>query len=325
MSNQKIDKLGKKRNRNPQIAKERGERLKEEIRRRGLTQGEVAESLDMSLSGLTYLLSGRSQINRTMAYALEFKFNIGSDWILEGRGFRTPQIRLRLDPWERMILELFHRKFDKDYLDMVLKRFEWNERGNDVYSYIDLAYKNGDMTSEEHLEAINEHIKNLEALQNERRLFFEQLKRGLPWEAEKDYGGESRMTRRMREFWKEIKPDKDVDPEEGGGSILLQHIIRPLIMYFHFGENEWNRIKDRWISYQRVVVEDRFYHLALEAIREVQSEIKELITASDDQRKFIKEIRPKHIRRGEAKFMSENELDQLLKTHNKVGSDGTDG
>ena len=38
---------------NPQIAIERGSRLKEEIRNRGLTQGEVAESLDMSLSGLT--------------------------------------------------------------------------------------------------------------------------------------------------------------------------------------------------------------------------------------------------------------------------------
>jgi len=323
MSNRKIDKLGKKRKRNPQIAKERGERLKEEIRRRGLTQGEVAESLDMSLSGLTYLLSGRSQINRTMAYALEFKFNIGSDWILEGRGFRTPQIRLRLDPWERMILELFHRKFDKDYLDMVLKRFEWNERGNDVYSYIDLAYKNGDMTSEEHLEAINDHIKNLEALQNERRLFFEQLNRGLPWEAEKDYGGESRMTRRMREFWRDIQPDKHVDPEEGGGSKFLTQIIRPLIMYLHYGENEWNRIKDRWIAHQRVVVEDRFYHLALEAILEVQAEIKKLITATEEQLRFIEEAAPHAAR--EAKFMSEDDIDQLLKTHNKGESDGTDG
>tara|TARA_R100001086_G_C11726173_1_gene228312 strand:- start:63 stop:389 length:327 start_codon:yes stop_codon:yes gene_type:complete len=74
-----------------QIAHERGKRLKEEIRRRGLTQGEVAESLDMSLSGLTYLLSGRSQINRTMAYALEFKLNIGSEWILYGSGSKEPE------------------------------------------------------------------------------------------------------------------------------------------------------------------------------------------------------------------------------------------
>ena len=61
------------------------ERLKRRNKNRGLTQGEVAESLDMSLSGLTYLLSGRSPISRTMAYALEFKFNIGSEWILDGK------------------------------------------------------------------------------------------------------------------------------------------------------------------------------------------------------------------------------------------------
>ena len=51
----------------PQKSIQRGERLKEEIKKRGLTQGEVAESLDMSLSGLTYLLSGRRPISRTIA------------------------------------------------------------------------------------------------------------------------------------------------------------------------------------------------------------------------------------------------------------------
>tara|TARA_Y100001963_G_scaffold145674_1_gene219605 strand:+ start:43 stop:258 length:216 start_codon:yes stop_codon:yes gene_type:complete len=68
------------------IAKERGQRLKEGIRRKGLTQGEVAETLEMSLSGLTYLLSGRSMVKPIHAYAIEFKFNIKSEWILTGQG-----------------------------------------------------------------------------------------------------------------------------------------------------------------------------------------------------------------------------------------------
>ena len=69
--------------------KERGSRLKKEIKRLGLTQTQVAKDLEMSLSGLTYLLCGKSLITPTHAYAMEFKYGISSDWILSGIDIST--------------------------------------------------------------------------------------------------------------------------------------------------------------------------------------------------------------------------------------------
>jgi len=92
-------------------------------------------------------------------------------------------------------------------------------------------------------------------------------------------------------------------------------------MFLHFGEAEWNRIKENWIAHRRVVVEDQFYHLALEALQEVQSEISELITATPDQLRFIEEAKPRHIRVGEDKFVNKEEY---LKTILKGDADGTD-
>ena len=278
-----------------QLAKERGERLKQAIRRLGLTQVKVAKDLEMSLSGFTYLLSGRSLITPTIAYAMEFKYNIGSDWILSGRGFLKPELRLRLDPWERLILELLNRKFDEEYLNRILTVFEWSERGNDVLLHAEFSYTEGKISPDEHAEITASIRKPLNELQVERRNVFEELKQGLTWETKKDFEGETRMTRRMRELWKKLQPNKYVDPEGGGGSILLEHFCRSLIMFLHFGEAEWNRIKENSIDHRRRVADkDPFYLLALEALQEVQSEISELITATPEQLRFIEEAEPRH-------------------------------
>tara|TARA_R100001126_G_scaffold78161_1_gene46751 strand:+ start:248 stop:691 length:444 start_codon:yes stop_codon:yes gene_type:complete len=81
------------------IAVERGARLKKEIKKRGYTQTEFAKQLGISLSGLTYLISGRSAINEIMAYAIEHKFKIGSNYILHGTGKKRPKSEIinRLD------------------------------------------------------------------------------------------------------------------------------------------------------------------------------------------------------------------------------------
>ena len=82
-----------------EIAVERGARLKKEIKKRGYTQTEFAKQLGISLSGLTYLISGRSPINEIMAYAIEYKFKIGSNYILHGTGKKKPKSEIinRLD------------------------------------------------------------------------------------------------------------------------------------------------------------------------------------------------------------------------------------
>ena len=66
------------------LARERGARLKFELKKMKLKQREVAAELEMSLSGLTYLLSGRSLIRPGMAYAFEHRYSIPSDYILHG-------------------------------------------------------------------------------------------------------------------------------------------------------------------------------------------------------------------------------------------------
>jgi len=90
--------------------KERGARLKKEIKRLGLTQMKVAKDLEMSLSGLTYLLCGKSRITPTLAYALEFKYGISSDWILSGRGMRTPVLNT-----SRLIVDLQEKSKEQEF------------------------------------------------------------------------------------------------------------------------------------------------------------------------------------------------------------------
>lgn len=66
------------------IAKQRGTRLKKELKSRGIKQREAAEILGMSLSGFSYLITGRSMISCVLAYAIEFKIGICSEYILNG-------------------------------------------------------------------------------------------------------------------------------------------------------------------------------------------------------------------------------------------------
>ena len=115
--------------------KERGVRLKKEIKRLGLTQTQVAKDLEMSLSGFTYLLNGRSRITPTLAYALEFKYGISSDWILSGRGMRTPVLNT-----SRLIVDLQEKSKEQEFalrqvedriqkLEEEIKQAEWFRLG----------------------------------------------------------------------------------------------------------------------------------------------------------------------------------------------------
>ena len=67
-----------------------------------------------------------------------------------------------------------NRHFDNEYLERV-KGMEWNERANDVFEYAEFAYLEGAMSSEEHADFTANIRKHLNELQQERRIFFEQL------------------------------------------------------------------------------------------------------------------------------------------------------
>ena len=54
------------------------------MKSRGIKQREAAEILGISLSGLSYLISGRNMIKPVLAYAIEFKIGICSEYILNG-------------------------------------------------------------------------------------------------------------------------------------------------------------------------------------------------------------------------------------------------
>lgn len=74
------------------IAKQRGTRLKKELKSRGIKQREAAEILGMSLSGLAYNLAGERILSPVLAYAVELKLGISSEYILNGTEQREDEI-----------------------------------------------------------------------------------------------------------------------------------------------------------------------------------------------------------------------------------------
>ncbi len=80
-SEQKEDKTRRK-----QLAKERGARLKQALRARGLTMTHVANDLQRSVSSISILCSGRTLISPTFAFAIEHLYCLASEYVLSGKG-----------------------------------------------------------------------------------------------------------------------------------------------------------------------------------------------------------------------------------------------
>jgi len=77
------------------------------VKSQSLTQAEIADSIGLTRSGLTAILSKGKKISKTIALALECAYGVRSDWILEGKGepmrqIWTDYLKLR----DRMILDL---------------------------------------------------------------------------------------------------------------------------------------------------------------------------------------------------------------------------
>ena len=128
------------------IAVERGARLKKEIKKRGYTQTEFAKLLGISLSGLTYLISGRSAINEIMAYAIEHKFKIGSNYILHGTGKKRPKSEIinRLDQIYESLWSLDNQeqlmKTLNMFSELIVKQTEHAEKQVDLLKRIEAHF-----------------------------------------------------------------------------------------------------------------------------------------------------------------------------------------
>ena len=128
------------------IAVERGARLKKEIKKRGYTQTEFAKQLGISLSGLTYLISGRSAINEIMAYAIEHKFKIGSNYILHGTGKKKPKSEIinRLDQIYESLWSLDNQeqlmKTLNMFSELIVKQTEHAEKQVDLLKRIEAHF-----------------------------------------------------------------------------------------------------------------------------------------------------------------------------------------
>ena len=128
------------------IAIERGARLKKEIKKRGYTQTEFAKQLGISLSGLTYLISGRSAINEIMAYAIEHKFKIGSNYILHGTGKKRPKSEIinRLDQIYESLWSLDNQeqlmKTLNMFSELIVKQTEHAEKQVDLLKRIEAHF-----------------------------------------------------------------------------------------------------------------------------------------------------------------------------------------
>ena len=115
-SEQKEDKTRRK-----QLAKERGARLKQALRAKGLTQAQVANDLQRRKSGLNYLLAGNGLISPTLAYAIEHLYCIGSEWVLSGKGAAHTTNMARI-LHEDLLLETAR----SETLHSMLDNCEWN-------------------------------------------------------------------------------------------------------------------------------------------------------------------------------------------------------
>jgi transcriptional regulator with XRE-family HTH domain len=128
------------------IAVERGERLKREIKKRKLTQKAFAEILGISLSGLHYMLTGRSPINEITAYAIEHKFKIGSNYILHGTGKKKPKSEIinRLDQIYESLWSLDNQeqlmKTLNMFSDLIVKQTEHAEKQVDLLKRIEAHF-----------------------------------------------------------------------------------------------------------------------------------------------------------------------------------------
>ena len=142
LRNMKTKKTKEKR----KFAVERGERLKREIKKRKYTQGAFAKELGISLSGLTYLLSGRSPIDQIMAYAIEHKFKIGSNYILHGTGKKRPKSEIinRLDQIYESLWSLDNQeqlmKTLNMFSELIVKQTEHAEKQVDLLKRIEAHF-----------------------------------------------------------------------------------------------------------------------------------------------------------------------------------------
>ena len=289
--------------------------------RSGLSQREFAESLGLSLSGLNSLLgtaSKTSKVSRSIALALEHLYRVNHQWILTGEGLRNFNPVETLDPWKRMILDFFEPIPEENLLEMILNKHENDEKQSGIFKYFFWANLEGKISPEDP-KKIN---IRLNMLQKERRTSLKKLFEGIPWEADTDTSEETRMTRRLREEWMKIPSEKS-SASDSIGKLLLRDNCQLLVMFLHFGEDKWELIRTNWRGYKNFIkIEESYFLIALEILKMIQLEIKELITASPEQIKFIEEVKPRHIK---SEVLSQNEIKQLLKTHNKGEADGTDG
>ena len=58
----------------------------------GISQRRFAEMLGISLSSLTYCISGKSSVSKPLALAVELVHGFEADWILNGRVFRSKSV-----------------------------------------------------------------------------------------------------------------------------------------------------------------------------------------------------------------------------------------
>ena len=136
------------------IAVERGVRLKKEIKKRKLTQKAFADILGISHSGLHYLLSGRSLISEITAYAIEYKFKIGSNYVLHGTGKKKPKSEIinRLDQIYESLWSLDNQeqlmKTLNMFSELIVKQTEHAEKQVDLLKRIE-SYFDAQLSKDE--------------------------------------------------------------------------------------------------------------------------------------------------------------------------------
>ena len=81
------------------------QRLMTAISSLGISQRKFAAMIGMSANGFNSIAKGDTKVSRVLALAAESLLYANADWIMTGKGSPVSNIKNRLDPWERLVLE----------------------------------------------------------------------------------------------------------------------------------------------------------------------------------------------------------------------------
>jgi len=99
------------------------ERLQSVLTDLEISQRKFAKMIGMSANGLNSIVRGKKKVSRILALATENLTGVSAQWIQTGAGPKFNNIKSRLDPWDKLVLDHLGGE-DGRIFDRVIARIE---------------------------------------------------------------------------------------------------------------------------------------------------------------------------------------------------------